>query len=233
MTRRSDKAKVTAIVPSAGKGARFSSKENKILARLNKKPLLLYSLKVLESSPLVEDVVLVVDAGLMEAAGKLVRRHNIAKVTHIVKGGRTRSESVKRGLSAISRDTSFVLVHDGARPLVNKEIIRKTVAAAKRFGAAVAAVPVKSTIKVSGRDSFVKYTPDRRYLWEAQTPQVFRKSILEDAYKRLKATGSFTDDTALIENMGKKVKIVKSDYNNIKVTTAEDIKIAEVLLDGE
>lgn len=222
--------KVTAIVPSAGRGARFKSKEKKIFANLNRRPLLSYTLKALQSSPLIRDIVLVVDKRLIETSLRLIRRYHIAKVKHVIEGGRTRTESVRRALRCVDKNSSLVLIHDGVRPFASKEIIERTILAAKRFGASVSAVPVKATIKFSGKNSFVKYTPNRKELWEVQTPQVFRRDIIENAYKKINSNRFFTDDAALIEGVGKKVKIVKGDYRNIKITTTEDIKIAEALL---
>lgn len=222
--------KITAIVPSAGKGKRFKSREKKPFANLNKKPVLSYALTTLQSSPLIKDIVLVMDKSLLKVAKRLVRRYSITKAKHIIEGGKTRTASVKRGLRCVDKDTSLVLIHDGVRPFVSKEIVEKTIAAALKFGASVSAVPVRATIKVSGKDSFVKYTPPRDNLWEIQTPQVFKRVLIEDAYKKVKSNQRFTDDALLIENIGKKVKIVKGDYRNIKITTTEDIKIAEALL---
>jgi len=230
MKKGSVRLKVTAIVPSAGRGKRFESKIKKPLANLNKRPLLSYALNTLQSSLLIRDIVLVVDKSLLKSARRLVKRYNFTKVKHIIEGGRTRTESVRRGLRCVDKDTSLVLIHDGARPFASKGVIKRTIAAALKFGASLSAIPVTSTIKVSGKSSFVKYTPRRKNLWEAQTPQVFRRNLIEDAYKRIKRNKLFTDDAALIENIGKKVKIVKGDYSNIKITTIEDIKIAEALL---
>jgi 2-C-methyl-D-erythritol 4-phosphate cytidylyltransferase len=241
--------KVTAIVPAAGRGIRFNRKKRKIFANLNKRPLLLHTLRNLQSSPLVKDIVLVIDKSLLKGGERLVKFNRVTKVRHIVEGGRSRFESVRRGLRYVDKDTSLVLIHDGVRPFVSKEMVKKTVSAAKKFGASIAAVPVKSTIKVSRDGSFVRYTPDRSKLWEIQTPQVFRKSLLEAAYKKVKSNNlftllherssrnkrprhlmKFTDDAVLIENIGKKVKIVRGDYKNIKITTTEDMRIAEALL---
>ena len=222
--------KITAIVPSAGKGIRFNSEKRKPLVDLNGRPLLLHALRTLQSSPLINDIVLVVGKDLIKDAERLIKSNKVAKVRHIVEGGRTRSESVRKGLQYVDRDASLVLIHDGVRPFVSKEMLEKTVAAAKRFGASIAAVPVKATIKVSRSGSFVKYTPDRKNLWEIQTPQVFKRDLIENAYKRIKPNSSFTDDAVLIENAGKKVKIVRGDYRNIKITTLEDIKVAKALL---
>ena len=221
--------KVTAIVPAAGKGIRFG-KIRKPFAKLNQKPILSYVLKTLQASPLINDIVLVIDGSLLKRADRFVSRYGIKKVKYIIRGGRTRSESVKNGLRCVDKSTSLVMIHDGVRPFINKEIIRRTVIAASRFGASVLAVPVKSTIKVSDDGSFIKYTPKRKNLWEAQTPQVFDKKLIEKAYKEIKCNKLFTDDAALVESMGMRVKIVRGNYNNIKITTKEDIKIAKALL---
>ena len=230
MKRKDGKIKVTAIVPSAGRGIRFKSKERKPFANLNRRPVLWYALKTLQSSPLIRDIVLVIDKPLLKTAGELVKRYSITKVKHIIEGGRRRSDSVKKGLGYVDKDISLILIHDGVRPFVSKELVEKTIVAALKFGASVTAVPVKATIKVSGKDSFVRYTPYREDLREVQTPQAFKRNLIEDAYKKIKRNKSFTDDAALVENIGAKVKIVKGDYSNIKITTAEDIKIAEALL---
>lgn len=228
--KKSSRARITAIVPAAGKGARFKSKEKKIFAKLNGKPLLLHTLKLLQSSPVIEDIILVTDARLIERVRKLVKKYGITKVRHVVRGGRQRSDSVRNGLAYVKKDSRLVLIHDGARPLATGGIIERTVRAAERYGASVAAVPVKATIKVSGRSSFVRYTPDRKTLWEIQTPQVFRRDILVDAYKKAGRNNFFTDDAALVENIGKRIKIAKGGYGNIKITTIEDMKMAEALI---
>jgi 2-C-methyl-D-erythritol 4-phosphate cytidylyltransferase len=249
MKRKYAKIKVTAIVPAAGRGTRFNSKEKKPFAKLNKKPVLSYCLRTLQSSPWVNDIVLVIDRSLFEAARELIRRYRITKAKHIIGGGKTRAESVMKGMDWVDKDTSLVLVHDGVRPFVSKDVVAKTVIEALKFGASVSAVPVKATIKVARKGPFVEYTPNRKNLWEAQTPQVFRKRLLEYAYKNASCnklfTSSerynirnrpfqyltkFTDDATFVENIGIRVKVVKGDYNNIKITTTEDIKIAEALL---
>jgi len=221
--------KTTAIVVAAGKGVRFKSKEKKPFAKLRGKPILAYALAVLQDSPLIDDIILAVDRSLIKKAEELVRRYRINKVKHIVAGGRIRSESVKNGLRYIADNTSLILIHDGVRPFVSKDLFKKLIAAARRFGAAISAVPVKATVKLSKDGSFVSYTPQRRYLWEAQTPQVFKKELIEKAYKKIGPDKLFTDDAVLAELVGGRVKIVKGDYKNIKITTVEDLKIAEAL----
>jgi 2-C-methyl-D-erythritol 4-phosphate cytidylyltransferase len=228
--RKKGSMKITAIVPSAGRGTRFKSREKKPFVNLNRKPVLWYTLKTLQSSPLINDIVLVMDGSLLKAADELVTRYRMTKVKHIVKGGGTRSDSVKKGLRWVDKDTSLIMIHDGVRPFASRGLVKRTVSAALKFGASVPAIPVRDTIKVSGRNSFVKYTPPRKDLREVQTPQVFKRVILEDAYKKMKRNGGFTDDASLVEKMGKRVKIVNGECRNIKITTVEDVRIAEVLL---
>ena len=178
--------KVTAIVPAAGKGVRFGGTVKKPFAKLNGKALLWYCLKTLQSSPLIKDIVLVVDGSVLKKTESFVKRHAVKKVKYIVRGGGTRTESVRNGLRRVEESSSLVMIHDGVRPFVNREMVRKTVIAASKFKASVLAVPVQSTIKVSDSASFIKYTPQRKNLWEAQTPQVFDKKLLEKAYKKVK-----------------------------------------------
>lgn len=222
--------KATAIVVAAGKGRRFKSKEKKPFVKLGKRPLLAYALAALEKSPLINDIILVVDSPLIKKAAGLVKRYRINKVRNIVKGGRDRSQSVKNGLARVGKDARIVLIHDGVRPFIEECLVKKVVSAANRFGAAILAHPVKPTIKVSNDGLFVNHTPARRHLWEAETPQVFRREIIERACEKALRGKHYTDDAALVEGGGAKVRIVKGDYRNIKVTTVEDLKIAEAFI---
>lgn len=222
--------KVTAIVVAAGEGVRFKSKEKKPFAKLLRRPVLSYALVTLQRSSLIDCIVLVVDRPLIKKAERLVRKYRVNKIEQIVAGGKIRSESVRNGFGCVKDGASLVLIHDGVRPLVSNGLIMKLVAAARKYGAAISAVPVKPTIKLSKDGSFVASTPDRRYLWEAQTPQVFKRQIIEKAYKKISPGRIFTDDSSLAELIGVKVKIVKGDYRNIKITTVEDLRIAETLL---
>jgi len=138
---------------------------------------------------------------------------------------------VRNGLRAAGDEADLILIHDGVRPFLSEETIRRTIRAAKRHGASISAVPVKSTVKVTSSGMFIKYTPDRKGLWKAQTPQVFRKKLLDKAQKKAGGRIAFTDEAALIENIGERVKIIKGDYMNIKITTAEDMAIAEAFFD--
>ncbi len=222
--------KATAIVVAAGKGRRFKSRVKKPFVKLARKPLVTYALTVFENSPLIRDSILVVAKPLIKKAKSLVKKYRLNKVRHIIKGGQIRQESVKNGLKHLDKKTSLVLIHDGARPFITARLVKKVIIAAKRFGAAIPAVPIKPTIKVSEDAYFVSYTPKRNHLWEAQTPQAFRREVIENAYRKMSRKRHYTDDAVLVEEAGKKIRIVEGDYKNIKITTIEDLKIAEALL---
>ena len=220
----------------------MKSRVRKSFVRLAGRPMLAWALKALERSPLVQDVVVVAHARDLPAARALVRRERSRKVSAVVQGGDSRSASVRCGIAALPVRSKWVLVHDAARPLVTPGLIEATVKAARRTKAAIAAVPVVPTIK-QGKAGWVVRTLDRSVLWAVQTPQVFERKLLEEAHRRAMASarGSLTrrfsahgfaatDDAALIEAMGKKVRIVPSSDRNLKVTTPEDLKIAQALL---
>ena len=146
-------------------------------------------------------------------------------------GGQTRQDSVYNGLQAISHDSDIVLIHDGARPFVTKEMIVRAVNEIKTCGAVIVAMPVKDTIKTVGEDGFVMNTLDRELLWQVQTPQIFKKDLIIEAHERAKRLSlQATDDSRLVERLGEKVKVIRGSYENIKITTPEDIKIAEEIL---
>lgn len=192
--------------------------------------MLAWTLAALEKSPAVDGIILVIYRGDMERARRTIRSFRFKKVIQVVAGGNSRMESVFRGLKALPDDARWVLVHDGARPLVTPKIVEETLRRAKRTGAAIAAVPVVPTIK-QAEDGWVRKTLNRNHLWVAQTPQVFRRDLLEQAHtfgraRRIKAT----DDAALVEALGRKVRIVEGSARNIKVTTPGDLIIAESFL---
>ena len=233
---------VTAIVVAGGTGKRLKSRVHKSFVRLAGRPMLGWVLKALERSPSVKDVVVVAHPKDLAAAWALARSERAAKVAVVVPGGETRMASVGCGLRALPPGTRWVLVHDAARPLVTPALIEAVIQAARRAKAAIAAVPVAPTIK-QARDRWVVKTLDRGTLWAVQTPQVFERKLLEEAHRRAMASarGSLTrrfsahgfaatDDAALVEAMGKRVKIVPGSERNIKVTTPEDLIVAEAFL---
>jgi 2-C-methyl-D-erythritol 4-phosphate cytidylyltransferase len=220
--------KVTCIVAAAGKGRRFGAKRNKPFVALSSMPILAHTLKALEKSACIDDIIVVVARGLRGRCRRLIQRYDVRKVRSVVAGGRRRYDSVRNGLLEAGT-ADIVLVHDGARPFIDEKLIRTVVRAAQTFGAALCALPVKQTLKKVSRNLLVEVTPDRKYVWEAQTPQGFRKEILEEAYRKSGARNA-TDDAALVERTGHRVKIVKGSHRNIKITTPEDYAMAEVLL---
>jgi len=227
--RKGDNISAAAIVAAAGAGKRFSDVENKMLATVAGRPLIAHTLAGLERSNAVTSIVLVANSSLIAEFKKLISAYRITKVSSVVKGGPERTESVRRGFRSLKKRPDYVIIHDGARPFVDDKIIRDTLMAAARYGAAVSATPVVSTVKKASRGRFVERTLDRRALWEAHTPQIFRTDILEEAYRRVKTQVSFTDDSRMVEASGRKVKLVPGSAYNIKVTTRADIAICESL----
>ena len=224
--------KVLAIVPAAGSGKRLKKSCDKPFIEINSKPLLFYALKALETSPLIDEIILVVAKKRISMALNLVRRFRFKKVSKIVRGGKTRSESVANGLKLLKKSNAdYVFIHDGVRPFLEKSLIERCIKAAKKFGSSVACVRVKPTIKAE-RKGFILKTLERSALLEAQTPQVFRKDLILKAYKNKKMLFSSTDDSRLVEKSGHKVRVVAGSNKNIKVTTPEDLLLAKALLKG-
>lgn len=226
---------VTAIVLAAGKGARFKSRSPKPLVKINSKPIIIYSLRALDRHPDIRDIIVVVNLQNAQGIISQIKQHNINKVCHVIRGGLRRQDSVYNGFKALNSNTDFVLIHDVARPFINKAMISSVINAAEKSGAAILGVPVKATIKEVRSSKFgvqsrisVKKTLNRDNLWEVQTPQVFDKALLLKAYNKFGNT-DVTDDAALVEKLGKKVSVVMGSYNNIKITTPEDLVIAEVI----
>lgn len=232
-----EKKHYTAIVLAAGSGRRMNSKIPKQFLKLNGYPMLYYSLKAFELSP-VDDIILVTGAEDVEYCQKeIVQAYGIKKVKAVVAGGAERYLSVYEGLKA-SQGADYVLIHDGARPMLDQETILSSMEAVQKEDACVVGTPVKDTIKVVSQEGYVKHTPDRSTLWAVQTPQSFSCSLLMSAYARMetlmkeqKRALSITDDAMLVEQMtGHKVKLIQGKYENIKVTTPGDLRIAEAFL---
>jgi 2-C-methyl-D-erythritol 4-phosphate cytidylyltransferase len=223
--------KVQAIIPAAGLGTRLQQKEPKSLVPIRGVPILLHVLFVFEKSPAIDSVVVVAPVDSQKLFQKLVKNGDFKKVKKIIPGGETRMDSVFQGLQATDEDTDMVVIHDAARPLISVGMIQRAVEEGQKSGAVVVAVPVKSTIKrVDAQQKMVLETLNRSELWEIQTPQVFKREILLRAYQNRKKGEPSTDDASLVEALGVPVKIVEGDYRNIKITTQEDIAVAEALL---
>lgn len=236
---KAKKDRVVAIVPAAGYGKRFGEGKNKPFYPLMGKPLIIWTLEVLQNIEEITEIIPVLKEEDLIICGELVERYNITKVKRIVPGGKERQDSVYNAVRIIDDKTSVVLIHDGARPLVDKDLIRRAAVELKDYDGVVVGVPVKDTIKTvrgqesgsRGEDIIVEGTLNRNLLWAIQTPQVFVFHKIKDVYEKAMADKYYaTDDAALVEWYGGKVKIIMGSYRNIKITTPEDILIAEALL---
>lgn len=222
---------VCAIVVAAGSGRRMARAVNKVFLPLGGRPVLLHSVAALAACAEVDYLVVVVAAGEEAQAAALLETLRLDKPWRVVAGGSERQYSVAAALAAAPAEADIVAVHDGARPLVAPEDIAAAVAAAREHKAAVVAVPVKDTIKVVDAAGFVTGTPDRSGLWAMQTPQAFAAGLIRQAHAAAVRDGVVaTDDAALVERLGIRVKIVPGSYRNLKITTPEDLTMAEALL---
>ena len=219
-------SKVGAVIVAAGSSTRMGGVD-KTFAPILGLPLVIHTIDQFESSPLVDQIVLVVAENSVGRARKLIQQRAYSKVTGICVGGLRRQDSVRSGLESLN-GCEWVMVHDGARPCLDETILQRGLEAAFKYGSAVAGVPIKDTIKIVSPQQIVETTPDRSLLWAAQTPQVFRYQMLLDAQHAFDQ--EVTDDARMIESLGHQVKMYLGSYENIKVTTSEDLVIAEAFL---
>jgi len=223
---------VTAIVLAAGKGLRFNSRISKPLAKINSKPIITYCLNTLSKHPYIRDIIVAANSRNLKDLVSKIGQYEIGKIKDIVLGGKRRQNSVCNALKTMDKRTDLVLIHDGVRPFIEKKTISSLIKEAQSYGAAIAGVPVRATIKkIKNQKSKIKIveeTIDRGNLWEIQTPQVFRKDLILEAYKKFRDF-VVTDDSMLLEKLGVNVRVVKSSYNNIKITTPEDLVVAEAI----
>ncbi|MCI8632378.1 MAG: 2-C-methyl-D-erythritol 4-phosphate cytidylyltransferase [Lachnospiraceae bacterium] len=227
--------KIWAVVPAAGIGKRMGMAVKKQFIRLKGKEILIRTLQTLAEVPEIEGILLMVSRDDLDLCQHLIHDHHIEKVKDILPGGSTRQESVLKGLSAIPKDCTMAVIHDGARPLVTRQQIKETIEAARKHGGALLAVPVKDTIKVANKKGFAVQTPPRSNLWSAQTPQAFRYPDILNAHRHAMVMGDYacTDDSQIVEKyLDLPVKIVQGSYENIKITTPEDISIGERILEA-
>lgn len=224
--------KVTAIVLAAGKGSRMNSNIPKQYLTLLDKPVLFYSLEAFENSN-VDEIILVTGSGEQEYCKKeIVEKYHIKKVVDITEGGAERYHSVFRGLKA-AEGAEYVLIHDGARPLISTEVINRAIQYVKEAGACVVGMPVKDTIQLVDENGEICSTPERRRTWIAQTPQCFSYELAFSSYDMAisNGDGSITDDAMVVQRYGNaRVAMLEGGYENIKVTTPEDIAVAECFL---
>jgi 2-C-methyl-D-erythritol 4-phosphate cytidylyltransferase len=218
------------IVPAAGQGKRMGAGKNKLLLTLEGVPVLIHTLKVFEADAECSGITLAIHPDDEAEFKHLLKEYGIHKVTSLVTGGRERQDSVYNGLKSLDGNAEVVLVHDAARPFIKTETIHKLVEAAFNQGGAIVAVPVKDTIK-KARQGQVAETVERSSLWAVQTPQAFRMSVLLEAHtKAEKEQFVGTDESSLVERLPHPVAIIEGDYDNIKLTTPEDLYFAEAIL---
>lgn len=236
-----NKKKCTAIVLAAGQGKRMGTSIQKQYIELEGKPLICYALKVFQESEVIDDIVFVAGMGQIDyVRQEIIEKYGFDKVSAVVEGGKERYDSVWRGLKALNQDTfsdeegeSYVFVHDGARPFVSEEILRRGYEAAMQYRACVAGMPSKDTVKLVDAEDFAIKTPERKYVWAIQTPQIFEKNLIIEAYSRIMREKciNVTDDAMVVEQMtGVPVKLFEGSYENIKVTTPDDLKIARAFI---
>lgn len=229
--------KITAIVLAAGSGSRMKSKTKKQFMEIKGKPVIWYSLFEFEKSR-VDEIILVTGKEDIDYCKKeIVEKYNLKKIKNVVAGGSERYESVYNGLKEVTGN--IVLIHDGARPLINNEIIERSIEGTIKSDACVVGVPVKDTIKRANKEGYIIDTPNRSELWITKTPQSFKTDLVKMAYKKMKeelekgnTTLNITDDAMVVEEFTtNQVRFVQGDYKNIKVTTPEDIDIAELFIE--
>ena len=226
------KKKCTAVVLAAGRGKRMGTDVQKQYLEIGEKPVLYYSLDTFEKSNIIDEIVLVVGENQEEyCRQEIVEKYGFQKVKAIVQGGAERYHSVWNGLQQVA--DGYVFIHDGARPFVTEEILTRAYQDVQKYKACVVGMPVKDTIKISDEQGLVADTPNRSLLWTIQTPQVFEVSLVKDAYAKL-IEGNITnatDDAMVVEMMlGSKIKLVQGSYENIKITTPEDLDVANAFL---
>ena len=221
--------KIQVIIPMAGVGARFKTTLPKPLVQLNGKPIFVYALEAFQASSFIESIIAVVNETHLMEFEEIVRQYPLSKVIHVIPGGEARKDSVYHGLNMLDQDTEGIVIHDGVRPFVTADLIESVVRELTEHKAVVTAVPVKPTIKkVNKKTMVVQETLPREELWEIQTPQGFQREIIFQAHERIRE-GNPTDDAMMVEQLGVPVKVVMGDYKNIKITTPEDLIVAEVL----
>lgn len=226
---------VSAIVVAGGKGSRMGQDISKQYIKLLGKEIIVRTLEVFNAVEKIDEIILVVPCEDIEFCREyIIEKNHINKVSKIVQGGKERQESVYNGLLNCKSDTEIVIIHDGARPFVTKEIIEKSIECAMEHGACTTAVPVKDTIKTVGEDMFAISTPDRKCLFAVQTPQTFKYNLILRAHKEALLNNIIgTDDTMLVENLELRVRILEGSYKNIKITTPEDLIFAEVIINSQ
>ncbi len=223
---------VSAIIAAAGMSNRMGSKINKQFIAIGGKPIIAHTIEKFEESRYIDEIIIVAKEEEIEYCRKeIIKKYKFNKVSNVIRGGKERQDSVYNGILALNEKSKIVLTHDGARPFVKIQNIEDGIKGALDYGACVIGVPVKDTIKIVEEGNTINNTPKRSMLWAAQTPQCFLKDILIKGYEKAIELGYLgTDDSSLVEKIGYSVKMIMGSYENIKITTPEDIALAESLL---
>ena len=228
-----EQGRCTEIDLAAGQGKRMHRKIQKQFLEIGGKPVLYYSLHCFQESPLIRDIILVTGEEMISyCEQEIVKKYGFSKVRKVTAGGKERYDSVYAGLLCC-QDTDYVYIHDGARPFITEEMVQRGYEAVKRNNACVMGMPSKDTVKLADSSGYVKETPDRKIVWNIQTPQIFSYDLIRGAYEsiRKKDMTGVTDDAMVVEQeTGTKILLVEGSYQNIKITTPEDLAIAEAFL---
>ena len=223
-----------AIIPAAGSGKRMHGGLSKQYLPVDGKMILLHTLRVFELSPDIDEIILIApEEDIPMVRQMIVEPRGMSKVCHVMAGGKQRQDSVRNGLAVVADHTDIVLIHDAVRPFISESLIRQTVREAEKHGAVTVGMPVKDTIKRVDPGGWIVETMNRQVLWMTQTPQAFRRSVIQEAYRRADQDQFYgTDDASLVERMGLQVKMIAASYANIKITTPEDLLMAEFLINN-
>lgn len=225
--------KNTAIVLAAGQGKRMHTKIQKQFLEIKGYPVLYYSLRCFQDSPLIEDIILVTgEESVLYCQKEIVDKYGFTKVTKVIPGGKERYDSVYQGLLACE-NSDYVLIHDGARPFITEEILERGLTGAEETGACAVGMPSKDTVKIADESGYIAETPDRNKVWMIQTPQIFQYALIRNAHEsiRTREMSNVTDDAMVVEQeTGIKVRLAEGSYQNIKITTPEDLGVAELFL---
>lgn len=224
------KYKITALIAAAGIGNRMNYSINKQFIPINGKPLIQHTLEIFDSMEEIDKIILLIREGEDETVNAILNNMDMEHSISIVYGGNERQDSIYKGLKSVSEDTDIILTHDGARPFISKNEVLQVIEATIVHGAACLMTPMKDTVKISEDGIWSKFTPERSKLFAVQTPQAFSKDLLQKAYEQAYQEGYYgTDDCSLVEKTGHGIRLVRGSYNNIKITTQEDLLLAEVI----
>ena len=231
--KKQPKPKISAVIVAAGNGARMGTDCPKQFLTVFDKPIIAYTLQKFCDCDYVDSIVLVTQSDYIPLCRRICTSYGFDKVKVITEGGATRRESVANGLAQLPDDCEYVMIHDGARPLIDADMLEKSVTAAIENGAAAVGVRVKDTIKYSDDGKYITQTVDRSRLWQIQTPQMFEKNLIVGCHDRAARENiDATDDCMLAEKCGVKVAIVEGKYENIKITSPADLYIMQGLLES-